>query len=110
PALPESSHAPAAGPSLPRSAADIAVHLGLAAAYFIAAKLGLKLAVVHASATAVWPPTGIAIAALILLGRRFWPGVFLGAFLANFTTAGSAFVCAGIAAGNTLEALAGSWL
>jgi integral membrane sensor domain MASE1 len=56
--------------------------------YFIAGKLGLKLAFVNASASAVWPPSGIALAALLLLGYRTWPAIFLGAFLVNLTTAG----------------------
>ena len=80
------------------------------AVYFTAAKLGLLLAVVHASATAVWPPTGIALASLLLLGDGAWPAVAMGAFLANVTTHGTAATCAGIATGNTLEALAGAWL
>ena len=82
----------------------------LAAVYFAAAKLGLSLAFVHPSATAVWPPAGIALAAFLLLGNRVWPGIALGAFLANATTAGSLATSVGSAAGNTLEGLAGAWL
>jgi signal transduction histidine kinase len=77
----------------------------LALVYFVSAKLGLQLAFVHESATAVWPPTGIAIATLLILGRRFWPGIFLGAFAANVTTAGTVATSLGIATGNTLEAV-----
>ena len=62
---------------------------GLAAVYFIAAKLGLRLAFLHASATPVWPPTGIALAAFLVLGLDVWPGVLASAFLVNLTTAGS---------------------
>jgi diguanylate cyclase (GGDEF)-like protein len=83
----------------------LAQGVGLAAVYFVAAKLGLRLAFVHASATAVWPPTGIALAAFLVLGLRLWPAVFVGAFLANLTTAGSVATSFGIAAGNTLEGL-----
>jgi len=86
------------------------VVLGLAAVYVLAGKLGLLLAFVHASATAVWPPTGIALAAFLLLGYRVWPGIFLGAFLVNLTTAGSVATTLGIATGNTLEGLAGAYL
>src|SRR5213594_2227338 len=86
------------------------VVLGLAAIYLLAGKLGLLLAFVHASATAVWPPTGIALAAFLLLGYRVWPGIFLGAFLVNLTTAGSVATTLGIATGNTLEGLAGAYL
>jgi PAS domain S-box-containing protein len=83
--------------------------VGLAAIYFCAGKLGLSLAYVHASASAVWPPTGIAFAALLLWGYRLWPGIFLGAFLVNITTQGSVATTLAIAAGNTLEALLGAW-
>jgi signal transduction histidine kinase/ActR/RegA family two-component response regulator len=78
--------------------------------YFVAGKLSLKLAFLHASASPVWPPAGIALAALLVLGYRMWPAIFFGAFLVNLTTAGNVFTSFGIAAGNTLEAVAGAWL
>ncbi len=90
--------------------ADLLALFVVAALYILAAKLGLKLAFVHASATAVWPPAGIALAALLLRGYRMWPAVFIGAFVANITTAGSLGTSLGIAAGNTLEAVAGVYL
>ncbi|HEV8468651.1 MAG TPA: MASE1 domain-containing protein, partial [Candidatus Limnocylindria bacterium] len=83
---------------------------GLAAAYFVAGKFGLSLALVNTSTTAVWPPTGISLAALLLLGSRVWPGVLLGAFLTNVTTTGDPVSSVGIAIGNTLEALVGARL
>ena len=83
---------------------------GLAAVYFAAGKLGLQLAYGHASATAVWPCTGIAIAALLVFGYRVWPGILIGAFLVNVTAAGSLATSMAIAAGNTLEGLAGCYL
>lgn len=82
----------------------------LAVCYFLAAKLGLALASVHPSATAVWPPTGIALAAVLLFGYRIWPAVFLGAFFANLTTEGNIITSLAIACGNTLEALLGGYL
>lgn len=94
----------------PRSTRVFALVTILAAIYFIAAKFGLSLASVHASATTVWPPAGIALAALLLLGYRVWPGIFAGAFFANITTAGSVWTSFGIAAGNTLEGLLGTYL
>src|SRR6184192_1412972 len=78
--------------------------------YFIAGKFGLLLASLHASASPVWPPAGIALAALLLLGYRAWPAIFVGAFLVNVTTAGNFATSFAIATGNTLEALAGAWL
>jgi PAS domain S-box-containing protein len=82
----------------------------VAIVYFAAAELGLSLASVHSNVTPVWPPTGIAIASLLIFGRRIWPGIFAGALAANLLTdipVGSTF---GIAVGNTLEALTACWL
>ena len=78
--------------------------------YFIAGKLGLSLAFLYASASPVWPPAGIALAVLLLLGYRIWPAIFVGAFLVNATTAGNLASSLAIAAGNTLEAVCGAWL
>jgi diguanylate cyclase (GGDEF)-like protein len=89
---------------------QILIGIGVCAAYVLAAKLSLRLASVHPSATPVWPPTGIAIATLVALGLRFWPAIFMGAFLANVITAGSVLTSVGIATGNTLEALLASVL
>ena len=82
----------------------------LALVYFAAAKLGLSLAAVHSHVTPVWPPTGIAIAALLIFGRRVWPGVFLGALATNVLTDIPAASAIGIAIGNTLEAVVAFWL
>jgi diguanylate cyclase (GGDEF)-like protein len=89
---------------------NVAAVAGLAVVYFVAGKLGLQLAYLHASATAVWPCTGIAVAALLVFGYRVWPGILIGAFLVNLTTAGSVQTSIAIAAGNTLEGLAGCYL
>src|SRR6266550_1678137 len=78
--------------------------------YFLVGKLSLKLAFLHASASPVWPPAGIALAALIVLGYRVWPAIFVGAFLVNATTAGNIATSLCIATGNTLEAVCGAWL
>jgi integral membrane sensor domain MASE1 len=82
----------------------------VAGAYYGAAKLGLELAFHVPSVTAVWPPTGIALAALILWGRGMWPGVALGAFLANAWTGVPIHTVLGITTGNTLEAVVGAFL
>src|ERR1700745_1662581 len=82
----------------------------LTAVYFIADKVVLRLAALHASASPVWPPAGIALAALLVLGYRAWPAIFVGAFLVNITTAGNVATSLAIASGNTLEALCGAWL
>src|SRR6266702_4327335 len=77
----------------------------VAAVYFSAAKLGLLAAVAQKVVSSAWPPTGVALATLLLLGVRFWPGIALGAFLLNWTSGVPAAGAAGIAAGNTLEAV-----
>jgi diguanylate cyclase len=82
----------------------------VSASYFGAAKAGLALAFTSESVTAVWPPTGLALAAVLIWGYRMWPAVAVGAFLANITTAGSVATVLGITTGNTLEALAGAYL
>lgn len=86
------------------------LYLGLALVYFIVGKLGLKLAFANASASAVWPCTGVALAALLILGYRAWPAIFVGAFFVNFTTAGTPLTAVSIAIGNTLEAVIGCYL
>jgi diguanylate cyclase (GGDEF)-like protein len=82
----------------------------LAAVYLVAGKLGLSMAFVHPSSTAVWPATGITLVAFLILGYRVWPGIFIGAFLVNITTAGSVLTSLGVATGNTLEGVAGAYL
>lgn len=82
----------------------------LALAYFIVGKASLRLAFLQPSASPVWPPAGMAVAALLVLGSRAWPAIFAGAFFVNLTTAGNIGTSLAIAAGNTLEALCGAWL
>ena len=79
-------------------------------AYLVTARLGLLLDAVAGFATLVWPPTGIALAALFLFGARLWPAVLAGAVAVNFFAGAALPVALAIGAGNTLEALAGSWL
>jgi PAS domain S-box-containing protein len=90
------------------SVRDIFIVFGVAVLYVACAKLGLALAVRAAQVSAVWPPTGFALAAVVLLGRRALPGILLGAFAANATAGEPLWVAAGIAAGNTLEAAFGA--
>ena len=78
--------------------------------YFALAKLGLQLASINPSASPIWPPTGLALAAVLLGGYRIWPAIFVSAFAANATTAGTLETSAVIALGNTLEGLAGGYL
>jgi integral membrane sensor domain MASE1/anti-sigma regulatory factor (Ser/Thr protein kinase) len=82
----------------------------IAAAYYGSAKLGLHYAFETASVTAIWPPTGIALAAVVLWGYQMWPGIALGALLANSWTGVPLITTLGITCGNTLEALVGAYL
>jgi signal transduction histidine kinase len=93
--------------TLPRWLRPVAAGAVVVAAYYAAASLGLELSVAHGVITPVWPPAGIALASLLLLGPRLWPAVTIGAFLSNATHGTSVTVAMAIAAGNTLEALAG---
>jgi PAS domain S-box-containing protein len=92
----------------------------LAAVYYLTGKFGESIAIPPGYATVVWPPSGIALGALLAHGRRLAPGVFLGSLLINLdisdiATAGDLtfvkLLCSvGIACGSTLQALAGHWL
>jgi PAS domain S-box-containing protein len=87
-----------------------AVLVAVALIYFVLAKLGLALASINPSASPIWPPTGLAIAAVLLAGPRIWPALFAGAFAVNATTAGTLETSLLIALGNTLEAVVGGVL
>src|SRR5262245_5489543 len=86
----------------------IASLIGIGLTYFLLAKSGLALALIHPSASAIWPPTGFALAAIVLWGYRAWPAIFLAATIANASTTGSIGTAISIATGNSLEALVGA--
>src|SRR5258708_6702720 len=93
-----------------RSSVTIAV---TAATYVVAAKFGFTMAFTAVQVTLVWPPTGFALAAMLLYGHVARPvviGIFAGAFLANATAQEPLAVAVCIAAGNTLEAVVASYL
>jgi PAS domain S-box-containing protein len=93
---------------------------GLAAANYVAGRLGLLLALPPGFATAVWPPAGIALACVLLFGYRVWPGIWLGSFCLNVwialdttpaaTLSRSVALAASIALGSSLQAVAGAYL
>ncbi len=97
-------------PAAPAGMRFVAEFALVGIAYFLLAKGGLALASIHPSATPIWPATGFALAVVILRGQRLAPAIFLGALLANATTAGSIYSSAGIALGNTLESVLGGYL
>ncbi|MBI3510691.1 MAG: MASE1 domain-containing protein [Bacteroidetes bacterium] len=93
--------------------------IAVAVIYYFSARAGLLLALGNTNASPVWPPSGFAFAAILILGSRSWPGIFIGAFAANvvvFLSNKAAglntilFMSGIIAAGNTLEALTGNYL
>jgi signal transduction histidine kinase len=81
--------------------------LALAVIYRLAAVLGLSMAYAQANASPVWPPTGIALAALLLFGLNLWPGVALGVLIGSLLTGAPPLLAFGMALGNTLEAVVG---
>ncbi|MFY9665447.1 MAG: MASE1 domain-containing protein [Candidatus Cybelea sp.] len=88
----------------------IVMPLLVAVAYLAAAKFGFSLAFATKQVTAIWPPTGIAIAALLLYGYRVWPGIWLGAFASNALSSEPVWTAAAIATGNTLAPVFGAYL
>ena len=97
---------------MPRAERYVGLIVGafLTTAYVLSARLGFEVAFTAEQVTTVWAPTGIAQAALLVWGRRLWPAVWLGAFIANATTGAPLWTAAVIASGNTLEAVALTWL
>ena len=83
---------------------------GIGIAYFVLAKIGLTLASINSSTSAIWPATGFALASVLVWGYRVWPAVLVASFAANVANVGSIYAATGIALGNTLEALVAAWL
>ena len=95
---------------LKRGAGTLLTLLLIAAAYVAAARFGFTFALATKEVTAVWPATGIAMAALLLCGYRVWPGIWLGAFISNAFSAEPAWTAAAIATGNTAAPVLGKFL
>jgi PAS domain S-box-containing protein len=85
-----------------RVVADLAI---VGVAYFVAARLSLQLSLVRENITPLWPPTGIALVAFLLRGRRVWPAVTIAAFLVNLPISATTLAAATTAVGNTLAPL-----
>jgi len=84
--------------------------LGVATAYYLAAEIGLLQQLVRGQVTPLWPPTGVALVCLLLLGGRVWPGIALGALLVNAPIGPSMSAVAAIVSGNTLAPLFAYWM
>src|SRR5690349_19944195 len=80
------------------------------AAYFGLGKVGLMIGGLNGPIVAIWPPSGFALTATILLGRQVWSAVLGGAFIAYAATTGQIAASAVMAMGNTVEAVAGGLL
>jgi PAS domain S-box-containing protein len=80
------------------------------AGYFVGGKIGLAVPFTTGNVSPVWPPAGIALAALLLVGYRVWPAIAAGAFLVNALTPISPWAAAALAVGNTAGPMAGAWL
>jgi integral membrane sensor domain MASE1 len=98
---------------VPRTARQILVIGGqvlvVAVSYYLAAKIGLSLALVGGQVTPLWPPTGIALASLLVVGPRCWPGITVAAFLVNLPLGPTLASAVVITAGNTLAPVC-AWL
>jgi integral membrane sensor domain MASE1/anti-sigma regulatory factor (Ser/Thr protein kinase) len=88
---------------------DLLEMILLGVAYYVAARLSLRFALIQQNVTPLWPPTGIALFAFLRYGRRLWPGVALAAFLVNLPISAS-LAAAATAAGNVLAPLLASWV
>lgn len=78
---------------------------GFVALYALCGWFGLSLAPAEGAATLVWPPSGLALAAVLMFGRRVWPAIWLGAMTVNLVFSQDVLTGLGVATGNTLEAL-----
>lgn len=101
--------------------ADLPMILVVCAAYFICGRLGLALAIINPIASPVWPPTGVALAVILIWGYQMWPGVFAGAFFVNLVqfslsyhlhplSARAIVESLAVATGNTSEGLLAAYL
>src|SRR5262245_32174812 len=95
---------------LPRSVSAGLRILGVAAAYYGSARIGLLQELVRGQITPLWPPTGVALVCLLLLGGRVWPGIAAGAFLVNAPIGPSMPAIIAITTGNTLAPLCAYWM
>ena len=93
-----------------RLARNPIVRAVILAIYIAAGRFALQFAYFNPSASAFWPPAGIALAAVVIFGRDIWPAILLGSFVVNVMTTGIIWTSALIAGGNTLAALFGGVL
>ncbi len=84
--------------------------IGLAFLFYITARLGLILAIPPGYATAIWLPSGISLAFILLFGNRVAGAIWVGSFLVNYQMSGNILIAGSIGLGSTLQALLGAYL
>src|SRR5258708_30219041 len=94
-----------------RGAATYLVELSIVAASYIAlAESALLLPAINPAATPLWPPTGFALALVLLRGYRIWPAILVG-YLSSYLMDGRSLLELGsVGIGTLLAAFAGTWL
>ncbi|HEX5967221.1 MAG TPA: SpoIIE family protein phosphatase [Intrasporangium sp.] len=99
-----------AGPSRATRSERVRWGIAVALAYYLLARLGLELSLIADNVTPLWAPSGIAVAALIVLGRWVWPAVAVSAFVVNVQLGDGVLPALATAAGNTLAPVAAALL
>src|SRR4030095_558987 len=82
----------------------------LAGLFIVLGRIGLFYSSTHYGVSMIWPPSGIAIAALLLCGNRMWPGILLGALIVNYSGNIPLPGAAIVSVGSTLEAFVGAYV
>jgi len=94
-----------------QSAATYLVELLLVAAIYVGvAESARLLPAMNPAATPCWPPTGFALALVLLRGYRIWPAVLAGALFPHLIAGRSVLEFGSVGIGTLLAALAGAWL
>jgi PAS domain S-box-containing protein len=96
--------------AFPPAGKDLKRYALIGAGCFLAGQLGLKITVLHPPVSPVWPPIGVAIAGMLLLGYRVWPVVYIASFLICRSVSTPVSASLVISLANTLEVLAAAYL
>ena len=84
--------------------------VGTGVLYFLTGMAGLAVPFTAGNVSPVWPASGAALSCLLLFGWRCWPAIYLAAFLVNYVSHLPLLAALGLAGGNTVAALAGTFL
>ena len=94
----------------PLAIRELGIILLLAGCYFSSAQLGLQLVPHRGIIAAIWPPSGVALAAVLMLGMRVWPGITIGALASALLHGHTPIVALSLTAGGTAAAVMGAWM